>query len=53
MSFSLTFGLIACLLTSVPLVRSAALVANLSQNQTNGTQEIARIIHMNKLAQQL
>ena len=49
MSFSLAFGLIACLLTSVPLVRSATLVANLSQNQTNGTQEIARIIEMNNL----
>ena len=49
MTFSLTFGLIACLLTSVPLVRSAALVSNLSQNQTNGTQEIARIVEMNEL----
>ena len=50
MSFSLTFGLIACLLTSVPLVRSATLVSNLSQNQTNGKQEIVWIGDMNKLA---
>ena len=50
MSFSLTFGLIACLLTSVPLVRSATLVTNLSQNQTNGTLEIVRMVDMNKLA---
>lgn len=41
---STAFGLIACLLSNVPFVHSAALVASLSQNQTNGKPGIALIM---------
>lgn len=41
---STTFGLIACLLTSLPFVHSAALVSNLTQSKTNGVPEIALIM---------
>ena len=45
MSFSTAFGLIGCLLTSIPFVHSAAL----TQNQTNGLLEIAHLFYRESL----
>ena len=45
---TITFGLIACLLPNVHFVNSAALVSNLTQNQTNGVHHIVLVVVMSK-----